>query len=250
MLRRPVIKLKDGAVTIADKHDVKATAAFISGIKGNAASSLPTKCKIQMEIPISKNFNCAEHVYKRNVKKKHQHEHEHLNLLVSASSIEAQIKLTITSLHGEHEPHAREQSGNLDPAIWTKNEAKGANERFIRARGLPMCLAEMAAGRKMRAVTNAATKTFMALVINGVQEENLRRSDLEEKVGMSAHSMLMALLCESSSVLGYLTDRMTSMVMSLVQIWKYFEEAMEAYSLLLVKWIEGKCSDYKIMCIS
>ncbi|KAJ6696683.1 hypothetical protein OIU85_003072 [Salix viminalis] len=38
-----VIKLKDGAVTIADRHDVKATAAFISGIKGNAASSLPTK---------------------------------------------------------------------------------------------------------------------------------------------------------------------------------------------------------------
>jgi len=38
---------------------------------------------------------------------------------VSASSSEAQIKLTITSLHGEHDPHAWEQSGKLDPAIWT-----------------------------------------------------------------------------------------------------------------------------------
>ncbi|KAB5574304.1 hypothetical protein DKX38_001498 [Salix brachista] len=30
-------------------------------------------------------------------------------------------------------------------------------------------------------------------------------------------------------------------------IGKDFEEAMEAYSFLCVKWIEGKCSDYKIM---
>ena len=37
-------------------------------------------------------------------------------------------------------------------------------ERFIRVRGLPMCLAEMAVGRQMRAMTNAATKIFMALV--------------------------------------------------------------------------------------
>ncbi|KAF9661778.1 hypothetical protein SADUNF_Sadunf19G0104000 [Salix dunnii] len=135
-----VIKLKDGAVTIADKHDVackcvKAAAAPISG-KGYAASSLPTECKIQMEIPISKNFNCSD-----------------LKPLPRVSFLR-------------------------------KNEAKGVNERFIRVRGLPMCLAEMAEGRKMRAVTNAATKTFMALVINGVQEENLRQSCESESIGI------------------------------------------------------------------
>ncbi|CAK7349876.1 unnamed protein product [Dovyalis caffra] len=49
-------KLKDSAVTIADKQAacecVKAAAARISDIKDDAAASLPTKCKVQMDIPI------------------------------------------------------------------------------------------------------------------------------------------------------------------------------------------------------
>lgn len=38
---------------------------------------------------------------------------------VSASAIDAQRKLTITSLHGEQDPQAWEQSGKLDPATWS-----------------------------------------------------------------------------------------------------------------------------------
>lgn len=38
---------------------------------------------------------------------------------VSASWSDEHTKLTMTSLQGEHEPQAWEQSGNLDPATWT-----------------------------------------------------------------------------------------------------------------------------------
>ena len=59
-----VIKLKNSAVSIADKKAacecVKAAAARISDISEAAASSLPAKCDVQIDIPISKDFNCAE----------------------------------------------------------------------------------------------------------------------------------------------------------------------------------------------
>ncbi|XP_011031956.1 PREDICTED: non-specific lipid-transfer protein A-like [Populus euphratica] len=58
------IKLKESAVSIADKQAacecVKAAAARIPDIKDEAASSLPAKCKVQADFPISKNFNCAD----------------------------------------------------------------------------------------------------------------------------------------------------------------------------------------------
>ena len=38
---------------------------------------------------------------------------------VSASSRESLTKLTITSLHGKHDPQACEQSGKLEPATST-----------------------------------------------------------------------------------------------------------------------------------
>jgi hypothetical protein len=37
--------------------------ARIPDIKDVAASSLPAKCKVQVDFPISKNFNCAELVF-------------------------------------------------------------------------------------------------------------------------------------------------------------------------------------------
>jgi hypothetical protein len=59
-----VNKLKESAVSIADKQAacecVKAAAARIPDMKDEAASSLPAKCKVQVDVPISKNFNCAE----------------------------------------------------------------------------------------------------------------------------------------------------------------------------------------------
>ncbi|CAK7349693.1 unnamed protein product [Dovyalis caffra] len=59
-----VSKLKDSAPTVADKRAacdcVKQAATRIPDIKEDAASSLPTKCNVQLDIPISKNFNCAE----------------------------------------------------------------------------------------------------------------------------------------------------------------------------------------------
>lgn len=59
-----VIKLKNSAVSIADKQAackcVKEAASRISGIDDAAASSLPAKCNVQIDFPISKDFNCAE----------------------------------------------------------------------------------------------------------------------------------------------------------------------------------------------
>jgi hypothetical protein len=59
-----VNKLKESAVSIADKQAacecVKAAASRLPDMKDEAASSLPAKCKVQVDVPISKNFNCAE----------------------------------------------------------------------------------------------------------------------------------------------------------------------------------------------
>ncbi|KAJ6675657.1 hypothetical protein OIU85_011779 [Salix viminalis] len=59
-----VVKLKNSAVSIADKQAackcVQAAASRISGIDDAAASSLPAKCNVQIDFPISKDFNCAE----------------------------------------------------------------------------------------------------------------------------------------------------------------------------------------------
>ena len=59
-----VIKLKNSAVSIADKQAackcVKAAASRISDIDDAAASSLPAKCNVQIDFPISKDFSCAE----------------------------------------------------------------------------------------------------------------------------------------------------------------------------------------------
>ncbi|KAJ6878982.1 non-specific lipid-transfer protein A-like [Populus alba x Populus x berolinensis] len=59
-----VSKLKASAVSIADKKAacecVKAAAARIPDLKDEAASSLPAKCKVQVDFPISKTFNCAD----------------------------------------------------------------------------------------------------------------------------------------------------------------------------------------------
>ncbi|KAJ6872403.1 non-specific lipid-transfer protein A-like [Populus alba x Populus x berolinensis] len=64
-----VSKLKESAVSIEDKKAackcVKAAAAGIPDLKDEAASSLPAKCKVQVDFPISKNFNCDDFsVYK------------------------------------------------------------------------------------------------------------------------------------------------------------------------------------------
>ncbi|KAJ4827096.1 hypothetical protein Tsubulata_042874 [Turnera subulata] len=59
-----VSKLKDNAVSTADKQAacncVKAAAAALPTIKDDAASSLPGKCNVPLNIPISKNTNCKE----------------------------------------------------------------------------------------------------------------------------------------------------------------------------------------------
>ncbi|KAJ6722591.1 NON-SPECIFIC LIPID-TRANSFER PROTEIN B-LIKE [Salix koriyanagi] len=59
-----VIKLKNSAVSVADKQAackcVKAAACRISGIDDAAASSLPANCNVQIDFPISKDFNCAK----------------------------------------------------------------------------------------------------------------------------------------------------------------------------------------------
>lgn len=59
-----VKNLKDITPTVADRRAacdcVKAAAARYPNIKEDAASSLPTKCGVQMNIPISKNTNCAK----------------------------------------------------------------------------------------------------------------------------------------------------------------------------------------------
>ncbi|KAJ6400238.1 hypothetical protein OIU84_015815 [Salix udensis] len=58
-----VVKLKNSAVSIADKQAackcVQAAASRISGIDDAAASSLPAKCNVHIDFPISKDFNCA-----------------------------------------------------------------------------------------------------------------------------------------------------------------------------------------------
>lgn len=41
---------------------------------------------------------------------------------VSASASEAHTKLTMTSLHGVHDPQAWEQSGKLEPATWSVSD--------------------------------------------------------------------------------------------------------------------------------
>ena len=61
---------------------------------------------------------------------------------VSASAREAQTKLTITSLHGAHDPHACAQSGRLDPATSTVSKPLAvplALRAFSDACELPVC---------------------------------------------------------------------------------------------------------------
>ncbi|XP_050203799.1 non-specific lipid-transfer protein A-like [Mercurialis annua] len=57
-----VEKLKSLATTTVDKRAacecVKAAAARYPNIKGDAASSLPKKCGVDLNIPISKTTNC------------------------------------------------------------------------------------------------------------------------------------------------------------------------------------------------
>ncbi|XVE76860.1 hypothetical protein DITRI_Ditri13aG0014300 [Diplodiscus trichospermus] len=57
-------KLQKIAVTTADKQAacncVKQAAARFPTIKEDAASSLPAKCNVQVNFPISKNTNCQE----------------------------------------------------------------------------------------------------------------------------------------------------------------------------------------------
>ncbi|XWS45824.1 hypothetical protein CRYUN_Cryun14cG0012700 [Craigia yunnanensis] len=57
-------KLQKIAETTADKQAacncVKQAAARIPSIKEDAASSLPAKCNVQINYPISKNTNCQE----------------------------------------------------------------------------------------------------------------------------------------------------------------------------------------------
>ncbi|XVF33614.1 hypothetical protein REPUB_Repub17cG0183300 [Reevesia pubescens] len=57
-------RLQNMAVTTADKkaacNCAKDAAASVPTIKEDAAASLPAKCNIQVNFPISKNTNCQE----------------------------------------------------------------------------------------------------------------------------------------------------------------------------------------------
>lgn len=82
-----VSKLKASAVSIVDKKAacecVKTAAARIPDLKDEAASSLPAKCKVQVDFPISKNFNCDEYVFFPPIKNQCMIKYYYMNLILT-----------------------------------------------------------------------------------------------------------------------------------------------------------------------
>jgi hypothetical protein len=61
-----VKNIKASTPTAQDKRDacecVKAAANHLSNLKDDMAAALPTKCKVQMDIPVSRTTNCDTYV--------------------------------------------------------------------------------------------------------------------------------------------------------------------------------------------